>query len=140
MSGSAKRRFGLGILVLLAIVFLYPFETTLVPEWKVRIVDESGAVVAGVAVKEGWIHNSVERNRHEQTLTTDSEGYVAFPSRALRANLLLRLAGPAVVSVIPHAQRGPHVFLDVLGPYSSRSSTDYSPKDPLPNTIIVRHL
>ena len=142
MEASArKKRFGLAISgVLLAVLLLYPFETTVVPEWKVRVVDESGNSMIGMAVKEGWEHSSIESHRHEQDLTTDNEGRVTFPRRTIRANLLWRIVGRAVVAVIPHAQSGPHFFLDVQGPYSSLTGTDYLPNDPLPNIIVVRRL
>jgi hypothetical protein len=30
------------VLGVIAVILLYPFETTVVPEWKTKIVDESG--------------------------------------------------------------------------------------------------
>lgn len=138
---ARKKRFGLAVLGgLLAVLLLYPFETTVVPEWKVRVVDESGNSMIGMAVKEGWEHSSIESHRHEQDLTTDNEGRVTFPRRTIRANLLWRTGGAAVVTVIPHQQSGPHFFLDVQGPYSTLTGTDYLPNDPLPGTIVVRRL
>jgi hypothetical protein len=128
------------VCVLLAVFLLYPFETTVVPQWRIRVVDESGNPVRGVGVNEGWRHYSIERSRHEQSLVTDDEGYVTFPRRTVRAGLLVRAVGSMIAALNPHGRSGPHAFLDVLGPYSSRSSTDYSPQDPLPSTVVVRRL
>jgi hypothetical protein len=135
-----KLVFGLVTAASVLAVLLYPFETTVVPEWKVRVVDESGNLMIGMAVKEGWEHSSIESHRHEQDLTTDDEGRVTFPRRTIRANLLWRVGGAAVVAIVPHQQSGPHFFLYALGPYSTLTGTDYLPNNPLPGTIVVRRL
>jgi hypothetical protein len=141
LGASVRKKWSVLIVpgALLAVLLLYPFETTVVPEWKVRVVDESGKPMISIGVKEGWEHSSIEMNRHEQDLTTDNDGWVTFPRRTIRANLLWRLGG-AFVTVLPHAQSGPHFFLDVQGPYSSLTGSAYLPGDPLPGTLVVRRL
>lgn len=137
---ARKKWLALGMGVLLAALLLYPFETTVVPEWKVRVVDELGKPMIGMAVREGWEHSSIESHRHEQDLTTDTEGSVTLPRRTIRANLLWRIAGGAVVTVVPHQPSGPRFFFYPLGPYTTLTGTDYLPNDPLPSTIVVRRL
>jgi hypothetical protein len=56
------------LFVLLAAFLFYPFETTVVPEWKIQVVDESGNPVKGVVVNQGWRHHSVEIRRQEHSL------------------------------------------------------------------------
>jgi hypothetical protein len=122
------------VLVFIALV-IYPFESTVVPQWKMRVIDESGNAVRGVGVKEGWRHYSVETRRHEESLITDNEGYVTFPRRKVRAGLLVRAVGRMITALNPHGRSGPHAFADVMGSYSG--TADYSPGKPLPTTLIV---
>jgi hypothetical protein len=123
---------------LLAVALLYPFETTVVPEWKIHIVDESGKPVGNLSVNEGWIHYSIESNRHEEARIANSEGYVEFPRRTIRAPLLVRLKGTLITALHPHAPSGTYAFANVMGPYVSPTDTDYEPGKPLPQTIVVR--
>jgi hypothetical protein len=139
-ASARKKWFGLAIPGVVLAILLYPFQTTVVPEWRVRVVDESGNSMIGMTVKEGWEHSSIESHRHEQDLTTDNHGSVTFPRRTIRANLLWRIVGGAIVTVVPHQPSGPHFFLDVQGPYTTLTGTDYLPNDPLPAAIVVRRL
>lgn len=129
----------LTVLVLLIVVLFYPFETTVVPEWKIRIVDESGTPVKGVVVNQGWRHHSIEIRRQEQRLIADDEGYVTFPRRTVRAGLLVRAVGSMVAAINPHGRSGPYAFIDVPGSYSG-TSAEYSPGKPIPTVITVRRM
>jgi len=85
---ARNKRLGLAILiVLLAVGLLYPLETTVVPEWRARVVDEAGNPLTGVQVSEQWQHYSIETEGHEAESRTDDNGYVVFPRRAISANL-----------------------------------------------------
>ena len=44
------------VIGLLAVVSLYPLETIVVPEWKVRVVDEGGAPLRNSGIREVWQH------------------------------------------------------------------------------------
>lgn len=129
----------MAFLGLLLAALLYPFETTVVPEWKVQVVDESGAPLAALRVSELWQHHSIESARHEQTLTTDSDGYATFPRRTINASLLARISGAIRAGLNIHGDWGPHVSLIVLGRYSTVTSNDYSVNQ-LPSTIVERRL
>lgn len=135
---SKRTVYRITLFVLLAAFLFYPFETTVVPEWKIRVVDESGNPVKGVSVNEGWRHYSIEIHRQEQSLVADDEGYVTFPRRTVRAAFLVRAVGSMIAALNPHGRTGPHAFIDVQGPYSG--TTDYSPGKPIPTTIIVRRI
>lgn len=41
------------LLVALAVVAFYPWESIVVPEWRVRIVDQSGSPLRNTGVREG---------------------------------------------------------------------------------------
>ena len=42
------------------IVVVYPYETTMVPAWKIRVVDCNGVPVKGEFVRESWKHYSLD--------------------------------------------------------------------------------
>ena len=48
------------LLLLLMVCGFYRFETTVVPSWKVRLVDEQGVPYEGLRVVEYWKHYSLE--------------------------------------------------------------------------------
>src|ERR1700730_9714395 len=58
-------------LLIVAIVLVYPFQTTVAPAWHLRVVDDTGVAVAGMKVTEHWQHNSLESVGHEDFETTD---------------------------------------------------------------------
>jgi hypothetical protein len=134
-----RATYGITLFVLLAVVLFYPFETTVVPEWKIRVVDAVGNPVKGVVVNQGWRHHSIEIHRQEQSLVADAEGYVTFPRRTARAGLLVRAVGSVIAEFNPHGRTGPYAFVDVLGPYSG-TAAEYSPGKPIPTTITVSRM
>ena len=135
---SKRALFWIIIFAFLAGLLLYPFETTVVPEWKIRVVDESGKPVGNVLVNQGWRDHSIELHRSEQGISSDSQGYVYFPRRAVRAGLLHRLIGRAVASLNPHGETRIETFVYVVGPYLSRTDTVGSTDASLPHVIIIR--
>jgi len=84
------RALGSALLVLL-LLLLYPFKTTTVPEWNLRVLDDFGTAVRGIKVTEHWQHYLLEASGHEDPRTTNEEGRVGFPARSIRASLLGRL-------------------------------------------------
>jgi hypothetical protein len=78
-------------LLLILLILLFPFQTTVVPEWSFRVIDDLGAPVAGVTVTEHWQHYWIENEGHEEVKTTDAAGNVSFPARTVRASLTTRL-------------------------------------------------
>lgn len=81
---------GSAFLVLL-LILLYPFKMTTVPEWNLRVLDDSGTAVRGIKVTEHWQHYLLEDRGHEDPRITSDEGRVGFPDRSIRASLLGRL-------------------------------------------------
>lgn len=77
-------------LILLLAIFIYPFKTTVVPDWHLRVVDETGAPVRAINVTEHWQHYLLESSGHEEQKRTGEDGRVNFPDRAIRASLLRR--------------------------------------------------
>lgn len=80
-------------LALFLLAFLYPFQTTTVPQWDLRVVDDAGGPVREIKVTEHWQHYLLEANGHEELQTTNDEGRVSFSPRKVRASLTRRLFG-----------------------------------------------
>ena len=105
------------LLVCVLITLLFPFKSTVVPAWKLRVVDESGNPVKGIAILYVWQQYSFEFNGHEERAHTDENGYVSFPERTARASLLQRMFVP-IVNVLTtgaHASFGPDGHIMVWG-------------------------
>ena len=127
------------LLAAFAIVVLYPLETTVVPEWRVRIVDEAGAPLRNTGIREVWEHYSIESESHQQDLLTDSDGYVTFPKRTIRAGLAVRTVKSVINALNPHGSSGPGAYLITLAPgYDTWRDDFYIPGQPLPSQMVVR--
>ena len=130
------------ILIVMLTALLYPYETTVVPQWTVRAVDEAGSPLGKVAVTEYWRHTSVESGDHHAESITDDKGYVTFPRRTIRASLLRRVIGPLINRLNVHGvDLGPHAYLIVAGDMNSTThNSDYLPGKPLPQQIVLSRL
>ena len=130
------------ILIVMLAALLYPYETTVVPQWTVRAVDEAGSPLGKVAVTEYWGDDSVESDDHEAESITDDGGYVTFPRRTIRGSLIRRGIVPFINRFNVHGSGGgPHAFLIVAGDMNSTThNSDYLPDKPLPQQIVLSHL
>jgi len=65
------------LLAAIAMGGFIPFETTVVPKWKVRVIDETGGPYASTRVRQSWKHYTLETEAGENSETrwTDAEGY-----------------------------------------------------------------
>jgi hypothetical protein len=134
------------ILLILALVFvtsLFPFSTTLVPEWKLRVVDETGAPYVGKGVREFCdsytLNISPCQEAGDLMRVTDNDGYVVFPERRIRASLLSRIVRTilSLVTLLPHGAIGSQVYVDATGP-RGYETLKYAPDKPLPTEFILK--
>jgi hypothetical protein len=79
------------VLVLFLVTFLYPFKTTTLPHWNLRVVDDAGAPVREINVTEHWQHYLLESSGHEEVQRTNQDGRVSFAVRNIRSSLARRL-------------------------------------------------
>ena len=79
------------ILALFLLTFLYPFQTTTVPHWDLRVVDDAGVPVREINVTEHWQNYLLESEGHEEARITDQNGMVGFGLRSIRASVARRL-------------------------------------------------
>ncbi|HEV7681880.1 MAG TPA: hypothetical protein VGO68_07145 [Pyrinomonadaceae bacterium] len=90
-NGYRFRIVAASVVVFLLVIFLYPFQSTTVPEWNLRVVDDAGAPVREINVTEHWQDYMLETEGHEEVRATDQDGRVSFGQRSLRASLTRRL-------------------------------------------------
>lgn len=128
------------LLILLA-VLIYPFETVIVPAWKIRVVDKDGKPVKDDFVKQVWKHYSLELDPGENSedRRSDDDGYVVFPARTIRASLLKRAVVPALngLRLQEHASFGPRAYVIVWGTDGSPQAVNYDQNKPLPTEITL---
>ena len=79
------------LLALVLFTVLYPFQTTTVPQWGLRVADDAGAPVREINVTEHWQDYLLESEGHEEVQTTNQDGMVNFGVRTIRASLVRRL-------------------------------------------------
>ena len=136
---TPKKMVLIAALVAISVIALYPWKTSVVPEWRVRIVEQNGAPVRDTAVREVWHHSSLESASHQEDLTTDKDGYVTFPERTIRSPLIVRIFRPMVNAINPHGSSGPFASVFVLSPaYDTWSNDALLPGKPLPTEIVVK--
>jgi len=130
-----------GALLFLLLVLIFPFQSTIVPRWRLHVVDETGTQIAGINVTEHWQHYLLESEGHEELRRTDESGVADFPARTIRAGIASRL----IRKVVSFAREGDHARYD---PYASMvvwgsrdhetAVTVYQP-DTAPQVDIVVH-
>jgi hypothetical protein len=98
-------RFRIAVVAILGILFailVFPFQTTTVPEWNLRVVDDAGAPVRDINVTEHWQDYMLEPQGHEEVYPTDQDGRVSFNARNLRASITRRLLARISYLRSPH--------------------------------------
>jgi hypothetical protein len=136
--GARKKIWIFAFLGAVALLLLYPFKTTVVPDWKVRIVDEAGNPMRSFRVREVWQHYTIETYSHEEDLITDGDGYVTFPKRTVRGSLLVRIGWPMVNVINVHASFGPHAYVSILDDQTLPEL--FSPGQPLTTQLVVKRV
>jgi hypothetical protein len=105
---------------LLFVAFLYPFETTIVPQWTLRVIDDTGTPVREINVTEHWQNYLLESAGHEEVQTTNPDGSVTFGARTIRASMLRRLFS-RITSVGKHSPEGRAVLYGAVVVWGSKS-------------------
>jgi hypothetical protein len=138
-SGSHARGAVVALLLLL-LILLYPFETTIEPEWSLKVVNDAGAAVGDIKVTEHWQHYLLESSSHEETRKAGANGAVTFPPRSIWASLLGR--GWAAINRIRkdgwHARLSPAASVVVWGHKNYATTVAvYFPKAPPQSHVMV---
>ena len=140
MTAGYNRYIVVGIVVLLIIVMLIPFESTIVPTWRLRVLDVNGNACPGMRVDSTWQHYSLELEpmAHRDTRLTDSMGYVEFPRRPIAASLARRIINTAFayMTLIAHGSVGPSGIVWATG-IKDVAWLNYERGKPLPDKMRV---
>ena len=127
------------LIACLVVLLFYPFDITVVPEWRLRVVDQTGQRLSGNRVRQSWSHYTLEKQSHEEELLSDGEGYVQFPRRIVRTNIITWAAKFLWNVVNVHSSFGPSASVYYLGDYPLVSDEPwYQPGRPLATEIVVR--
>jgi hypothetical protein len=81
-----------GFVLVVAFALWYPYDSGVVPQWKLLVVDPSGNPVAGAQVNQEWINPIEDGMVRSDSRTTDDRGVVVFPKRILHNRLALGTA------------------------------------------------
>ncbi len=98
----------------------YPYRSTVVPQWRLQLIDEMGNGVPNTGVRQVWRDYSLEWGDHEEDFVTDANGYVTFPERTVRATILHRVVESGFdwlhskTGLFLHSSSGPHSYIVVL--------------------------
>ena len=89
------------IICLVIFVMLVPIETSVIPQWRVQVVDVNGIPCANTRVTQSWGHYRVylDGNYSSEFRFTDLNGYVQFPERMIRASLPRRIIMPFITRI-----------------------------------------
>ena len=119
---------------------IYPYESTVVPAWKVKVIDTNGAACENMPVTEMWGHYSLFFTGDFQSADdlTNRDGYVEFPERRVRAIGIRRLVMPFVTQIltIAHGSTGVDGAVSVSG-LKEVAWLSYKGDLPLPDTARV---
>jgi len=112
-----KRKALWAFFLVIGVVLLYPFESTVVPARNVLVLTVDARPVQDITVRQIWQNYSLESEGHEEDLRTDKNGRVSFPKRTIRASLARRILHPIlnVVRQGVHASFGAQTDMFPLG-------------------------
>lgn len=98
----SKTQFLIVVFICLGLlVFLVPIETSVIPQWRVQVVDVNGTACASMRVTQSWGHYRLflDGNHSSDRRFTDPNGYVQFPERTIRASLSRRIIVPILTRI-----------------------------------------
>ena len=136
-----KGRYIVLLILLSAFVVLYPFKVTVVPSWRIQVVDTSGNPVPNMGIRQEWQHYSIEKDGHWEDSITDENGYATFPERTARASLLQRMfIALTNAPWVLHASWGSHSYIIVLaGPDYLNDAASFNGTGSPPSRVVLRH-
>jgi hypothetical protein len=133
----------IGALALLILILTaIPFETTFVPEWKLRVVDEFGVPYKKQLVREFCNNYTLGihpcEGKDDTDKLTDENGYVVFPERVIRASLIFRIVRFFIAFLLffVNGEYGEQVYVDSSGP-KGHAELRFVPGTPLPEVFVL---
>lgn len=132
----------LGGIIAISLGFV-PFQTEMVPAWRIRVVNERGEPYSSHLVRQFcdnyWLDSNPCQTSTDFISHTDKDGYVEFPRRTVRLSLFSRIVRPIlsiILGIFAHGSIGKDIFLDSSGPKGYRT-LKYVSGEPLPTEFIL---
>lgn len=136
-----KKYLLLAALAVVVAVLFSPREITVAPAWRLRVVNEQGAPLKDVFVRQSWKHYSYELDagEHEEDAWTDENGYVAFPRRTIKVSLIKQAFAPLIVAGMlqEHASFGASAAIMAWGDDGDGNYVEYEQGKPLPEQLVL---
>ena len=136
LASHRKTAFALAVLLILAI----PLPHRIVPAWPLRVIDQNGIAVGGIAITQTWRHLVYQPQLQAETSRADAEGRLTFPERAAWGSGLRYLYG-LVANVAQDgvsAAFGPDVWVYAKQDDDFGSSNVYTSGQTPPDTLVIR--
>jgi hypothetical protein len=126
------------IIGVIAFVLLFPYKTTIVPEWKLRAVNKNGEPLPHTGFRQSWDNYSYDIHGMEFR-EGDDNGYVVLPERAFYAPLIYRILRSALayLMLFAHGSIGNDASLNALTDKCSSEHLNYEQIKTLPETIVI---
>jgi hypothetical protein len=133
----ARKMYLICFLLLIIVVLFWPFDLTIAPERKFKVVDEKANPVSAAIVQQTWYQYSLQV-REEEKIAAGSDGSAVLPKRAVRTRWIDLLCGAVkkIVKYAIHASIGSSDIIIVSAfSYESKSFLD---GEGLGNTVILK--
>ena len=140
MTVTNKRVLIAAIVCGIIVVMLFPIPSTVVPQWRLRVIDVNGTACPNMRVTQSWGHYVLftDGNSSSDDRLTDANGYVQFPKRTVRASVARRLIMRMVTRVATIMHGGWSVSSAVWASgIKDVAWLDYAPNKPLPDKMRV---
>ncbi|MDQ6788099.1 MAG: hypothetical protein M3033_14945 [Acidobacteriota bacterium] len=126
------------IIVAIALILFFPYKTTIVPEWKIRAVDNQGKPISHARFRQGWDNYSYDISGME-FLEGDDNGYVILPERSFYAPLIYRIPRSALayLLLLAHGSVGNRASLNSLTDKCSSEHLNSEQIKSLPEVIVI---
>ena len=119
---------------------IVPIESTVVPIWRLQVVDVNGTACSNMRVTQSWGHYSLYLGGNDQSddRFTDPHGNVEFPKRTVHAGLARRIVVPVIAHMllIAHGSVGPSGAVWASG-IKDVAWLSYAPGKQLPDKMLV---
>ncbi len=135
ISLASQRRI---LILAFILVLLIPFPTTIVPELKIRAVDENGNHLTSATFRQNWDHDSYDVHGVEFR-KSDENGYVIFPKRTFTAPLIYRIVRSALayLLLLAHGGVGTDSTINAFTDKCSSDLINIKSNAPLPEIIVI---
>ncbi len=130
-----KTAMALAVLICLAI----PVPHQIVPAWPLRLIDQHGIALGGIATTQTWRHLVYQPRPMTETRRSDTQGRLSFPERVIWGSGLRYLYG-VVANIAQHgtdAAFGPDVWVYAKADADFGGSNIYTSGQAPPDTVVL---